>query len=265
MSYQHLFRSHYTTSLASVKSLSEVDRERLGHIDIEDADTTSIENTPSKRFTLSPSTKAGRSPSSVRQGSAPDLIRIHEPNAYLDFGILVCEEKNEERNEEDAENADDTVSDNSRRAQSISALKRDALILSLEQPRLDFKHILRYLRVGIRNLPKLPTLPDDCPLTRLYHDEFDPEIAVIPKEPRLGQKRKFESQWQPLVQLKSPTEEGQFAARLYYVKGTRWWQFSPQLLRLAAAQQLNDPRVLQPVLDAVARHLVLYRDDSTTL
>ncbi|KAI0543590.1 hypothetical protein F4679DRAFT_592524 [Xylaria curta] len=267
MSYQHLFRSHYTTTLASVKSLSEVDRERLGFVDIEDAVISSIENTPSKRFTPSPSTKAGRSSSSVRQGSASELVRIHEPSVYLDFGIVVCEEKNEEKNEEDVENEDDTNCDNLRRAQSISALKRDALILAVEQPKLDYKHVLRYLRLGIRNMPKLPTFPDDCPLNRFYDDEFDPEIPVIPKEygARTGQKRKLDSGCQPLVQMKPPTKEGELLSKLYYTKGTRWWLFSPLLLRLTALQQEYNPGLCQPVINSIISQLVLQRDDSTTL
>ncbi|TRX89482.1 hypothetical protein FHL15_009651 [Xylaria flabelliformis] len=264
MSYQHLFKSHYTTNLISIKSLSEVDRERLGLIDIEDADTLPIEDTPSKRFTPSPSKRVARSPSLVREGSKHELVPIHEPKNYLDFGIVVCEEKNEE----DAEDgADDTSRDNSRRARSISALKRDSLILAVEQPILDYRHVLRYLRLGIRNVPKLPAFPDDCPLTRFYHDDFDPEIAVISKEygARTGQKRKLESGCQPLVQMKSPTEEGESVAKLYYTKGIRWWLFSPRLLWLTARQMNFDPGLCQPVVDSIISQLILQRDDSTTL
>ncbi|KAI0185068.1 hypothetical protein EV127DRAFT_485552 [Xylaria flabelliformis] len=264
MSYQHLFKSHYTTALVSIKSLSEVDRERLGFFDIEDADPLPIEETPSKRFKPSPSKRVARSPSLVREGSTHELVRIHEPKNYLDFGIVVCEERNEEGVEDDA---DDTSCDNFRRAQSISALKRDSLILAVEQPRLDYRHVLRYLRLGIRNMPKLPAFPDDCPLTRFYHEDFDPEIAVVSKDygAKTGQKRKLNSGFQPLVQMKSPTKEGESLAKLYYTKGTRWWLFSPRLLWLAARQMDFDPGLCQPIVDSIISQLVLQRDDSTTL
>ncbi|KAI1751630.1 hypothetical protein F4782DRAFT_504651 [Xylaria castorea] len=269
MSYQHLFRFHYTTTLASIKSLSEVDRERLGLNDLEDAETNSIDETQSKRPTPSPAKRAARILNSVKQEGTYELVRIHEPNNYLDFGIVICEEKDETDGgawADDAACAEEITRDNLRRAQSISALKRDSLILAVERPILDYKHLLRYLRLGIRNIPKLPALPDDCPLTRFYHDDFDPEIAVTSKEytARSGQKRKFDSGCQPLIEMQPSTEEGELAAKLYYTKGTRWWIFSSRLLWLTARQLKFDPVSCKAVIDSIVSQLVLQRDKSMT-
>lgn len=227
----------------------------MGLCDDEDTKTNCVNGTQREHLGLTSAERAACFRNSINPEGTDGLMKVSIPDDILDFGPVICESNHV------------LLFNESPIHKFISALKRDSLILVAARRLVIPSHVflLRFLRLGIRNLPKLPTFPDDYYLTRLYEDGFDPEISIASTAyaARIGQKRKIDSDYQPLIQIQPSTEEERMAAKLYYTKGTRWWVFSSRLLFLTARQLKFEPALCKDMVDSIVSQLVLQRDEST--
>ncbi|KAI0465921.1 hypothetical protein F4859DRAFT_499220 [Xylaria cf. heliscus] len=233
-----------------------IERERMGLCDNKNAEDDSIKGAQSQQLRLTPAERAACLGGSINPEGTNGLVRVYIPDDILDFGPVICEINNV------------LLFHKSPVHKFISALKRDSLILVAARQLITTNPVslLRFLRLGILNLPELPVFPEDYSLASLYEDSFDPEIAIASTAytARIGQKRKIDPDCQPLIQIPSTDEEKEMVTKLYYTKGTRWWMFSSRLLFLAARQLKFDPVLCRDMIDSIASQLVLQRDESTT-
>ncbi|KAI0445050.1 hypothetical protein F4803DRAFT_548461 [Xylaria telfairii] len=229
ISYKALKESYCTGTLVSVKSLNEIDRERLGLCDDEDAKANCVNGAQDEELRLTSAERAACLDDSINPEGTDGLVEVFIPDDILDFGPVIWE------------NNGVLLLKESPVHKFISALKRDSLIIVARRRSRTLGRIflLGALRLGIRNLPKLPPFPEDYCLIRLYEDGFDPEIAIASTAytAKAGQKRKIDSDYQPLIQAKPSTEE-------------------ERMLK-------SEPALCKDIIDSIASQLVLQRDEST--